>query len=665
MVQHIKLTVEPGPHQPVVVKAATDAEGAETLTREAARLRRARHPGVVEAVGTAEGRLELSWVGSHTLETAHLSVSAAAGVLASVAVTVADLHGLGVVHGRIDPSHVVLAADGRPVLCGMRGPAPGEPEPGPADDVAAVGRLIDHLLGPEAEPEPIPDRRWARRPWSGYHRRTLQLLADRASHDDPARRPTARALANAIAEAVPDARLVARPDATDPTRSTTTDPNKASAPTVTPVTAGPARVIDVSSGDPAAPSDRGGVEPQRAPGKLAQGRRVALPNSSSFEPESPQDHHAGAEAVTARSGPRWPTPLPLDLDAEAVGPDPLRAGPFIEGLIPRDHPASATPSGALTVPRPEASSPPLGRGISSTSPEDDTPPSNATGVAPTGEAPGLTTGSQPNLHPSGAADRVGRAHPTTSPTSSTILGLRLEPPTQEPDPVRPTPPGRRPPPGRSRHTGRTRPFALSAAALVVVSLAVGRIWTGSQATAGTRPPAGEATTRPAAPATVVEPVPVVRSETTRPPTDSDRFPDAQATVNSSTAGPTRPSSPTTPTAAPPTDPEAGEVAGEVVTWAGARFGVGRHHDVVTVGDWDCDGTATPGVVRPATGDVFLFDRWASPGQPVTVAAALRVEGARLLIAPSADCRTRLVVAGDGEVVVRRSTGGWTIEATGP
>lgn len=131
----------------------------------------------------------------------------AAGLLAAVATTVADLHAMGVVHGRIEPSHVVVDGVGRPVLCGFGGPEPTAVGPGPADDVAAVGRLIDHLLGPEAEPEPIPDRRWIRRPWAGYDRRALQLLADRATHEDPARRPTARALANAIIEAVPKAHL--------------------------------------------------------------------------------------------------------------------------------------------------------------------------------------------------------------------------------------------------------------------------------------------------------------------------------------------------------------------------------------------------------------------------------------------------------------------------
>lgn len=44
--------------------------------------------------------------------------------------------------------------------------------------------------------------------------------------------------------------------------------------------------------------------------------------------------------------------------------------------------------------------------------------------------------------------------------------------------------------------------------------------------------------------------------------------------------------------------------------AGARAGryaLGQAGDLVVVGDWDCDGTDTPAVVRPIDGEVFVFD----------------------------------------------------------
>lgn len=45
-----------------------------------------------------------------------------------------------------------------------------------------------------------------------------------------------------------------------------------------------------------------------------------------------------------------------------------------------------------------------------------------------------------------------------------------------------------------------------------------------------------------------------------------------------------------------------------------RFRVGRPGDDLVLGDWDCDGTATAAVVRPATGETFVFDAWAASGE---------------------------------------------------
>jgi hypothetical protein len=48
-----------------------------------------------------------------------------------------------------------------------------------------------------------------------------------------------------------------------------------------------------------------------------------------------------------------------------------------------------------------------------------------------------------------------------------------------------------------------------------------------------------------------------------------------------------------------------------------RYRVGSPGDLLAVGDWDCDGTATPAVVRPADGSVWSFADWAPAGSPVT------------------------------------------------
>ena len=206
MIEGIRITVELGDDgRPVVVKTADHDEADLWLSREAERLARARHPGVIEIVDRANRRLVLAWAGHHTLDTLSPTPEVAVTLVANLAATLCDLHALGIVHGRLTPGHVVVDDRGRPRLCGLRGAGPGPIEPGPAEDVAALGRLIDLLLGTEAELEPIPEHRWGRKRWSGAQRRALLTLADQASDPDPARRPTARALAAAVAQLVPEA----------------------------------------------------------------------------------------------------------------------------------------------------------------------------------------------------------------------------------------------------------------------------------------------------------------------------------------------------------------------------------------------------------------------------------------------------------------------------
>ena len=188
----------------VVVKRATAAE-AERLEREGLRLRTARHPGVVEVLHSAavgDGwELRMTHGGRPLAAVPDLAVPQAAGLIASLASTLADLHQVGIVHGRLDPSHVLVGEQGRPVLCGF---GDGSEAAQPDADVAALGALLIALLGSDAELEPIPDRRWrTRRTWRGWERRALLLLADQACAEPATRRPTARRFAAVIAEAVP------------------------------------------------------------------------------------------------------------------------------------------------------------------------------------------------------------------------------------------------------------------------------------------------------------------------------------------------------------------------------------------------------------------------------------------------------------------------------
>ncbi len=242
----------------VVRKVPEDEIDAERLAHEATVLAAARHPGVVqvlvEPAADPDGALVLAMAGTHSLETVPpLPLAELAGVMAAVAETLADLHTLGLAHGRIEPAHVVLGSGGRPILCGFGGAGPtgSVPPPSPAltlayhdpahppgtplaeaADVFGVGATLRTLLGDlgPASVEPIPDRRLSiarllrRTPvWTGWQQRALLNLADQATEDDPARRPSARRLAAAIRAAVSEATLPAGMGDTAPAAPTAGD----------------------------------------------------------------------------------------------------------------------------------------------------------------------------------------------------------------------------------------------------------------------------------------------------------------------------------------------------------------------------------------------------------------------------------------------------------
>jgi hypothetical protein len=103
-----------------------------------------------------------------------------------------------------------------------------------------------------------------------------------------------------------------------------------------------------------------------------------------------------------------------------------------------------------------------------------------------------------------------------------------------------------------------------------------------------------------------------------------------STASTAGRGATVPTDPapmdTTPATTPPTTTttvarlwpaEPVEVEGREVRTGGHRWEVGDEGDVVAVGDWDCDRTPTPAVLRPSTGLVAVFDRWAEAGEEAT------------------------------------------------
>ena len=110
--------------EPAVAHSATDVVNRARLRLAAWMLSTFRHPGVVQLVSVDDGdgstSLRTRFVGSRTLETTPpLSSVVLAANAAAIAQVIADLHGSGITHGAIEPSHVLLSGPGRPILCGF------------------------------------------------------------------------------------------------------------------------------------------------------------------------------------------------------------------------------------------------------------------------------------------------------------------------------------------------------------------------------------------------------------------------------------------------------------------------------------------------------------------------------------------------------------------
>lgn len=233
----MQVTVALDPAGPVAIKTASGATDAARLRLESERLERAAHPGLVTVVpatprpgpgephdggsgdtadGAADGGDPIGDQGRAGAEVvlrtqfagdpvSHWtgSVERIAGLGAAVAATLADLHDIGVVHGRLDATHILVGDDGRPRLCGLSHPGGAEPH----DDVAALARVLGDVLT-RAGTEPGRTRPWSRRS-STAHRRAFDQVMARALDPVPSRRPSARLLASSILAAVPGAELPA------------------------------------------------------------------------------------------------------------------------------------------------------------------------------------------------------------------------------------------------------------------------------------------------------------------------------------------------------------------------------------------------------------------------------------------------------------------------
>ncbi len=98
----------------------------------------------------------------------------------------------------------------------------------------------------------------------------------------------------------------------------------------------------------------------------------------------------------------------------------------------------------------------------------------------------------------------------------------------------------------------------------------------------------------------------------------------------------------------PADP-AIEVRGNSLVVDGSRFRLGRVGDLIEMGDWDGDGVPTPALLRPSTGEVFVFERWPSPTHPLTNPPVTVVAGA-------VSARRRHSADGTDRLVISRHSG---------
>ncbi|HUF33487.1 MAG TPA: hypothetical protein VMN58_09805 [Acidimicrobiales bacterium] len=131
----------------LVVERVANVDEAPRLRAEGELLTRLAGPGVVTVLGLIERPtgvvLRTALVGGGTLADRRgaLAASEATHVGHVVATALARAHAEGVVHRRLTPDHVLLDADGEPVVCGWSGADAGDAD-GRAADVAALGALL-------------------------------------------------------------------------------------------------------------------------------------------------------------------------------------------------------------------------------------------------------------------------------------------------------------------------------------------------------------------------------------------------------------------------------------------------------------------------------------------------------------------------------------------
>ena len=255
----------------------------------------------------------------------------AATVAAGVARGLAHVHARGFVHGALTPREVLFDAAGRPGLSGVGtrallvpvAGAPHEPVyPAPADDVAALGEILRHVLlgGVPGLPGPGP----------------LTAVVTACLAPEPADRPTAEQVARLVLEAVaPEPVALLAPHLQAPTSKTRSRPDSPAQPAVG------APVGGVPRPSPGGRRSRGGQA------RRARRARRARPGSPEGDGRaSVGGRRCRRDGVRAAGGGAGPGPAPRRRPGPAGGP--ARGGTSAGRAVPRRPPRRGR-AGALTA----------------------------------------------------------------------------------------------------------------------------------------------------------------------------------------------------------------------------------------------------------------------------------------------------------------------------
>ncbi len=196
-----RVSLEPMPDGRIaVLKTVLDGDKADRQA-EAAWLAKARHRGVVRLLGITVNPVVIRTLhaGGTTMRTENPAPEVACHLLTDAAVTLADLHDRGLVHGQITLDHLVVS-EHHITLCSPSGTGSDK-----AEDLAALGRCVTTLLERWANtktsvPHPQDWERLAQHltePREGYSaRRAARELARLSGHIEGTRLSGDRAASN-------------------------------------------------------------------------------------------------------------------------------------------------------------------------------------------------------------------------------------------------------------------------------------------------------------------------------------------------------------------------------------------------------------------------------------------------------------------------------------